>query len=183
MVNNVPVQYRIMSDTILRYTGKMLYVRPENPGRLEVAQDELTKFQIAQVRAEHAEETRIFYKVLGVERAIIQQMVVAIEPKYLQALHTPRTNKLNCNIPEILDHLFTTYDDVTPSNLRELALHVENISYPPSKPVDPIFVEIDDLAAITDIASAPIRSTQKINMAYIHFQKMSHLQISIEQMG
>ena len=32
-------------------------------------------------------------------------------------------------------------------------------------------MEIDDLAAIADIAGAPITSTQKINMAYIHFQK------------
>ena len=44
-----------------------LYVRPENPGRLKVAQDDLTQFQIAQARAEHAEETRVFRKVLGLK--------------------------------------------------------------------------------------------------------------------
>ena len=88
-------------------------------------------------------------------------MVVAIEPKYLRALCTPGTNKLNRNIPEILDHLFTTYGDVTPSDLWELTLLIENLSYPPSEPVDSIFVEIDDLAAIADIAGAPITSTQK----------------------
>ena len=106
------------------------YIRPENPGRLEVAQDELTQFQIAQARAEHSEETRVFREVLGVERAIIQQMVVAIEPKYLRALRTPGTNKLNRSIPDILEHLFTTYGDVTPSDLRKLTLCVENLSYP-----------------------------------------------------
>ena len=151
--------------------GVQPYIRPENPGRLEVAQGEMIQFQITQARAEHTEETRVFREVLGVERAIIQQMVVAIEPKYLRALRTPGTNKLNHNIPDILHHLFTTYGDVTPSDLRELTLRVENLSYPPSEPVDSIFVEIDDLAAIAEIAGAPITSTQKINMAYIHFQK------------
>ena len=98
-------------------------------------------------------------------------MVVAIEPKYLQTLRTPGTNKLNHNIPEILNHLFTTNGDVTPSDLPELTLRIENLSYPPSELVDSIFVEIDDLAAIAEIAGVPITSTQKINIAYIHFQK------------
>ena len=151
--------------------GVLPYVRPANPGRFAVAQGNLTQFQLTQARAEHAEETRVFREILGVERAIIQQMVVAVEPKYIRALRNPGTNKLNHTIPEILDHLFTTYGDVTPSDLRELTLRVESLSYPPSEPVDSIFVEIDDLAAIAEIAGAPITATQKINMAYIHFQK------------
>ena len=98
-------------------------------------------------------------------------MVVVIKPKYLRALRTPGTNKLNRTIPQLLDHLNTTYGDVTPSDLRELTLRIENLSYPPSEPVDSIFVEIDDLAAIADITGAPISATQETNMAYIHFQK------------
>jgi len=147
------------------------YVRPVNPGRL-VVDERLTQYQIAQVRDEHAESTRVFREVLGVERAIIQQMVVAIEPKFLRALRTPGTNKLTQSIPDILTHLFTTYGDVTPQDLRELTSRVENLTFPPSEPVDTIFSEIDDLAAIAEIASAPITSTQKVNMAYIHFQKL-----------
>ncbi len=52
------------------------------------------------------------------EHAIIQQIiVVGMEPKFLRALYTPGTNKLNKTIPEILTHLFTAYGDVTPSDL------------------------------------------------------------------
>ena len=91
------------------------YTRPENPGRLAV-EDGLTGFQIAQVRDNYTESTRVFREVLGIERAIIQQMVVAIEPNYLRALRTPGTNKLNNSIPEILMHLFTAYGDVTPTD-------------------------------------------------------------------
>ena len=156
------------------------YTRPENPGRLAV-EDGLTGFQIAQVRDEHAESTRVFREVLGIGRAIIQQMVVAIEPKYLRALRTPGTNKLNNSIPEILMHLFTTYGDVTPTDLRELTSRVENLTFPPSEPVDTIFSEIDDLAAISEIANAPITVTQKINMAYIHFQKFQIFKSSLNK--
>ena len=146
------------------------YTRPVNPGRLAVTPN-LTQYQLAQARDVHQEAIRVFREVNGVERAIIQQIVVAIEPKYLRALRTPGTNKLNQSIPDILTHLFTTYGDVTPSDLRELTSRVENLIYPPAEPVDTIFSEIDDLAAIAEIATAPLTVVQKINMAYIHFQK------------
>ena len=109
--------------------------------------------------------------MLGVEQAIVQQIVAAVEPKYLRALHQPGTNRLQQRIPTILDHLFDTYGDVTPQDLRELIPLVKNLAYPPSEPVDTIFAEIDELAAIAEIAQSPITASQKINMAYIMFQK------------
>jgi len=147
-----------------------VYTRPTNPGRL-VLRDGLTQYQIAQARDQHQETTRVFREVLGVERTIIQQSVVAVEPKFLRALRTPGTNKLNRTIPQILQHLFDTYGDVTPSDLRELTSRVENLSFPSTEPVDTIFSEIEDLAAIADISGAPLSATQRVNMAYIHFQK------------
>ena len=74
-------------------------------------------------------------------------------------------------IPEIFDHLFSTYGDVTPQDLRELTARVEGLIYPPQEPVDTIFREIDDLTTITNYAKAPLTGFQKVNMAYIYFQK------------
>ena len=108
-------------------------------------------------------------------------MVVAIEPKYLRVLRTPGTNKLNKTIPEIFIHLFMTYGDVTPTDPRELTSRVENLTFPPAEPVDIIFSEIDDLAAIAEITSAPITATQKINIAYIHFQKFQIFKSSLNK--
>ena len=156
-----------------------VYTRPTNPGRL-VLRDGLTQYQIAQARDQHQETTRVFREVLGVERTIIQQIVVAVEPKFLRALRTPGTNKLNRTIPQILQHLFDTYGDVTPSDLRELTSRVENLSFPSTEPVDTIFSEIEDLAAIADIAGAPLSATQRVNMAYIHFQKALHYKSALK---
>ena len=61
------------------------YIRPENPGRLQLDQG-LTQYAIAQARDVHAETTIVFREAIGVERAICQQLVTAIEPKYLRAL-------------------------------------------------------------------------------------------------
>ena len=151
--------------------GVDAYIRPPNPGSLNLVTEGLTQYQLAQAREEHHEATRLFREVLNVERTIIQQIVSAIEPKYLRALRQPGTHRLQKTIPEILEHMFETYGDVTPQDLRDLTLRVENLSYPPSEPVDTIFAEIDDLASIAEIASSPITAAQKINMAYLLFQK------------
>ena len=147
------------------------YICPENPGRLVLAEAGLTQYQIAQAREEHDESTRLIREVNGVERTLIQKIVSTVEPKYLRALRTPRTNKLNHIIPEIFTHLFNTYGNVTPSELCELQIRVESLAFPPSEPVDSIFSETGNLAAISEIAKAPMTPTQKINMAYILFSK------------
>ena len=67
--------------------------------------------------------------------------------------------------------MFQTYGDVTPQDLRELTARVENITLPPEELVDTIFAEIDDLATIADFTNAPLTEHQKINMAYIYFQR------------
>ena len=61
--------------------GNTPYTKPQNPGRLIIEGTE-TQYQIAQPRDEHAEALRIFQEYLGVERALLQQIVAAIGPKY-----------------------------------------------------------------------------------------------------
>lgn len=150
--------------------GAPAYVRTTNPGRYTITGRE-TQPQITQRRAEHAEQVRAFKEVLGVERALLQQIVSAIEPKYLKALRLPTTNKLNATIPDIFIHLFTNYGDISPSELRTLTDQVQNMQYQPTEPVDTIFTEIDDLATISEMADAPLTEAQKINMAYLLFQQ------------
>ena len=47
--------------------------------------------QIVQALDEHTEATRIFEEAIEVKGAIIQQIVVAIEPKFLHPLPIPET--------------------------------------------------------------------------------------------
>ena len=87
------------------------YRQPVNPGRFVIEGRE-TQHQITQRRAEHAETIQLFKEVIDVERSIIQQIVSAIEPKYLKALRLPTTNRLIVSIPAIFTHLFTNYGDI-----------------------------------------------------------------------
>ena len=108
------------------------FIGPPDPSRLQVPEC-FTQYQIVQARDQSA---RVFGEVIGIERVIIQQVVVTMESKFLQVLQTLGANKLNQPFPQILIYLLTTkYDDVIPSDLCEPTSQVENLTFPPSEPV------------------------------------------------
>ena len=145
------------------------YQRPNAPPPLQV-QPGATKFQIQQVRDEHAEDVRLFKEVLAVERALKQQIVAALDAKYIKALRDPITNKISRTITEIFDHLFNAYGHITPTELHKLKQKVKNMQFAPNKPVDMLVTEIKDLVDIAEIAGSPITDYQRVDIGYIVLQ-------------
>ena len=76
---------------------------------------------------------------------------------FSSALYT--RNKLNHIIPEIFEHLFSTYDDLTQNEPQELMPRVESLILSLPKPFDNIFSEIDNQAAIVKITNALMTAT------------------------
>ena len=158
------------AQTYARIPNTQPYARPAAPGPL-VPIPGATQFQIQQQRDAHAEETHLFREVLAVERTLIQQIVAAVEPKYLKALRDPVTNKINRTIPDILSHLFNAYGHVTAQELYDLKHKVETMNFQPTEPVDTLITEIDDLADIAELAGSPITDKQRVDIGYIVLQR------------
>ena len=146
------------------------YVRPPAPPPLNV-QPGATQFQIQQARDEHSERARLFREVLAVERTIVQQIIAALDAKFLKALRDPITNKITRSIPDILTYLFNAYGYVTPTELYELKNKVETMQFSANEPVDTLTTEIDDLADIADLAESPISDRQRVDMGYLVLQR------------
>eukprot|EP00957_Ditylum_brightwellii_P167035 12716400-Ditylum_brightwellii.AAC.1 len=79
--------------------------------------------------------------------------------------------QITLSIPDIIDHLFNNYGDVTAEELRDLREKLEQLPYQPAEPVDTIFTEIYMLAEVAKIAKCPITQEQKIDIAYLILQK------------
>ena len=77
------------------------YIMPQAPPALIINQPAI-QYQIQQARDKHNKRTRLFRKVLAVKRTIIQQLVAAMDAKFLKSLRDPVTNKIACPIPAIL---------------------------------------------------------------------------------
>ena len=147
------------------------YQRPNGPPPLQV-QPGATQFQIQQARDDHPEDVCLFKEVLDVERALQQQIVAALDAKYIKALRDPIKRKIPRSIPEIFEHLFNAYGHVTPSELHKLKQKVENMQFAPNEPIDTLVTEIKDLVDIAEIAGSPITDCQRVNIGCIVLQQL-----------
>ena len=122
--------------------GNTPYIKPPNPRRLIIEGNEM-QYQIAQCWEKHEEALRLFQEYLGVEQALIQQIVAAIEPKYLKVLQNLVTNKKFQFIPTIFTFFFETYSDVTPQELRYSTTHVEAMNILPNELANSVGIGAD----------------------------------------
>lgn len=152
-----PQQYAIESQTP--------FERPDHPGTLHIPQGTVRNV------AEHVERTfkenlRVFHEVRGVEKALTQQLVSAIEDKYLLAFKNRTTGQFNGNLLDIIQYLQATYGQISPAQLSVFEKETVEMTYDPIEPIDIVFDKIEDLLMYGDFAQCPYTAEQAIQKAY-----------------
>jgi hypothetical protein len=84
-------------------------IRSVHPGHRLVIPAGTTAVMATAMKDAHIEQIRLFREVQGVEKALIQQIVQAVEAPYLMALRERRSNSLRGTVTQILEHLQTVY--------------------------------------------------------------------------
>jgi hypothetical protein len=83
------------------------FVRPVHPGPLVIPAG-TTAVMATAMKDAHVKQIRLFREVQGIEKALIQQIVQAVEAPYLMlALRERSSNSLRGTVTEILEHLQT----------------------------------------------------------------------------
>eukprot|EP00957_Ditylum_brightwellii_P180952 13785887-Ditylum_brightwellii.AAC.1 len=119
-----------------------------------------TQYQIAQAQTIYNDALHLFYQVNNVEHELKKQIVAAVDKKYIKAIRNSMSNNIAFTIPQILDHLFDNYGDVTAEELHNLKTQVENKSYNIREFVENTFIEIEDLKDIVKLAKDSITKQQ-----------------------
>ena len=141
------------------------YNRPIHPGQLVIPPG-TTLHMARTMRDQHTERSRVFREMIGVENALKQQIVAAVEPQYLQAMRDPVTGKLKGTIAEMIKHLLDVYGQVTPQTLFEQEQKVQQMIYDPQHPIDGVYTAIDELVNYSEAARVPYSQAQCINLGY-----------------
>ena len=98
-------------------------------------------------------------------------MVSAVDSPYLAALCNTHTSRYGDSILTILQHLFTTYEHITPQQLKAHEMDICNMNFHMALPVDTIFDAIDNLLELAEYALMPMSQNQAICLAYVVFAK------------
>ena len=153
-----PTTYAILSTTP--------FVRPTHPGTLTIPPGS-TQHAARTLRELHEEALHEFHQVEGVDRALKQQIVAAIDPTYLIAIRDRTTNTIVRPVYEVLEYLFQTYGKVDPNTFSAKESEIKAITYDINSPIDNIFEQIEDLVDYSGHAGVPMTPEQSINIGYV----------------
>jgi flagellar motor switch protein FliG len=104
---------------------------------------------ITTIKDGHNKQLRLFREVEGVEKALIQNIVKAIEPSYLTSLLDRNSNSLRGTVNDILAHLQTTYSRTSPQMMDNRDQALQTMVY------NSIFHAVEDFSNYADLAQQP----------------------------
>ena len=110
------------------------FTRPPNPGVL-VPNPNGTAAQIASTENNHRLRKKLYLDTLLLERTFIQQIIEAIDTKYLAALRNPVTRQITPLVPTILEFLHNNFGRITPQKLYNKTTTVKTMIYDPAQPI------------------------------------------------
>ena len=167
--------------------GSACFIRPLDPGTftpthpIGIRAAPLTAADIATQKINFDERKRQYNECQGVEMALRNQVVEAIEEEYLQPLRNNITDMITSTIPVIFGFLQLNYGNLSPSELKERERTLDDMIYDPSQNVDSIFNKIQEFQDMCTLISNEKTDTQLVTYAYLCFQKTGIFQTSLKE--
>ena len=103
-------QYADISTTV--------FTRPSHTGPLAIP-SAATVVQRSTLQDAHIEDLQVFREVMGVEQALIQQIVATIDATYMEDVRDRTTNSINVSVSALLLHLQETYGTLMPHKFQK----------------------------------------------------------------
>jgi hypothetical protein len=111
----------------------------------------------------------------------MQQIVSAVEPQYLMAMHNrTTTGQFTVTIFQLLQYLLTVYGKITPSQLLHLEQETKIFAYDPITPIDVVFNQVEDLVEYGEMANCEFTMHQTVNIAYAILNRTTKFRESIQ---
>ena len=95
------------------------FVRQVHPGNLSIHIVATCHTQ-EELKRQYDENLWIFHETRGVERALIHQLVLAVEANYITAMRNSTTGKFTGNLFMLIQYLIVMYGKISPSQLIDL---------------------------------------------------------------
>jgi hypothetical protein len=156
----------VISDAQYANITAQPFIRPVFPGPLAIPAG-TTAAMATTLKEAHHEEIRLFREVQGVEKALVQQIVQAVDSVYLATLRDRTSNSIQGSVHDILAHLQTNYGHVSPQMLDTKETELRTLVYNTQEPIDKVFNAVEDYADYAFMADQELSAKQTIAKAYV----------------
>ena len=140
------------------------YTRPVHPGALNIPAG-TTQHESTRLKDEHRQQVQEFRETVNVEKAMIKQIVHAIDAKFLDTLRNRTTDSIDQPIVTILEYLFTKYGNIDDDALAHKEKLVREMQYNVQDPLITIYKEVEDLEDLGKASSNPYLPSQLVTFA------------------
>jgi hypothetical protein len=145
-------------------TGPTLWISPQAPVRAPVNMDG-TSAQITTARHVWEEDVQTYRTYTSAQQALKKHIISVFEPMYLEVLNDNMVGFANISARDMLDHLFSTYGNITAVDLEINFEHMRR-AWDPHHPVEALFKQIQYCADYSEAGGVLIGHPQKINVGY-----------------
>jgi hypothetical protein len=151
--------------------GPTLWIRPQALGRAPANTDG-TAAQISPARHIWEEDFQTYRTYTSVQQAL-KKNHQCFEPMYLEVLNDNMVGFTTISAREMLDHLFSTYGNITAVDLEINFEHMRR-SWDPQQPVESLSKQIQDCADYSEAGGVLIGHPQQINVGYAKIFATGH---------
>jgi hypothetical protein len=152
--------------------GPTLWISPQSPGRARANMDG-TAAQISAARHIWEEEFQTYRTYTSVQQALKKQIISVFEPMYLDVLNDNMVSFANISARDMMDHLFSTYGNITAVDLEINFEHMHR-AWGPQQPVESLFKQIQYCADYYEAGGVLIGHPQQINVGYAKIIATGH---------
>jgi hypothetical protein len=152
--------------------GPTLWVSPTAPGRAPANTDG-TAAQISAARHIWEEEVQTYRTYTSVQQSLKYQIINVFEPMYLDVLNDDMVGFAGISARDMIDHLFTTYGNITAVDLENNFEHMRR-AWDPQQPVESLFKQIQECADYYEAGGFLIGHTHQINVGYTKIFATGH---------
>ena len=145
-------------------TGQV-FEPPVNPGPTTNLPDGLTSHQINERVREHKQRLDIWKQYNIVEQALKQQLISAFDDIYLKSISNRHTGFASLTLLRMLQHLYDTYGDLTPTELEDNDARMKT-AYDPTTPIETLYDQIEQAVDIAEAGHQPYTNAQVLTRAY-----------------
>jgi hypothetical protein len=153
----------IISPGLYNTLSPIQFIVPTHPG----LQPNIANFaSAAQVRAANAafnERKRLYEEHAIINRALKQQIIDALDLKYIAALKNRITGFANTSASDLINHLKRNYMKIQPSQIADNDALIKK-AWDVNEPFEVLITQIEDAMAFADAAQTPYTAAQILSI-------------------
>lgn len=158
----------VISPASYAHISAVPFTRPAFPGTTAVIPGGATQHMTRTIRLQFDEDLRVYHEVQNVDKALKQQIVQALEPRFLDAVRDRTSDTITLPVYQVMEHLFNTYGEITPETFQEKEQAIKATVFDPNTDsIDTLYKEIDDLVDLSGHAGVPMTTAQSVTIAYV----------------